>query len=761
VDQGDSGEERERRPKEGREPAPGRPSDQTPEESAKQARDDDPESASRAFDVLERFAGELEEILHSLERAKSIPPPPASAEPAPAKEPPYRPSSIHFERGSISGRIDPDAMRPLSPPPSASRSGLRLTFEAFFLILVAAISAQSGLRWPLIVGAEAVAFLIVALVEVAVARDQHPLGVPLLPAAPPALSFPLARDFSGQSQSAFEDVEPLVWSVEKSELVEVVAEIETEPEDEAVPEAEPSWPLAAIEPETKPDRTEVETGKAESHAPLESTIEITTPPAVREDAAAETAEPLVPSGEAIEQEAPAAEPEVEAARHRRLFRRRTVRPVQPEETEPAAEEASVVEPELALENSRERHPRHSRRQRKGLAETPAATEIEVAPEAGPAPELGADREPRERRRWFGARVGQATEPPEEEEPEPRAEPEPAVTGRRRLRLFHLTGKTETEAEVRADAELEPESEPGQHRRWFGAQHEAAEEDRAAFEPEPESESKRGFHLFRHVDEPEGESDEGLESAIEIATPFDLSVEAEDEKAPALEPESESKRGFHLFRHVGDARIEPEPSLENTIEIPAPEKTQAEASVQEPDTKPELTVDETKARRQFSSHRHRERSEVPEEKTSIPTNEFVEELEDDPGRDRFVRRRPAWLRHEAPGEARPVEPSLEAETEHADPAAAASTAEATAEIELPQGISIREIEQTLDELESRRPRARKRHWHFRADALEDVEAHSSPADAELEEALRLENEFRLSAEQERRRREREYQRSLRN
>ena len=125
MDQDDSGEGKKKRSKEEREPAPDRPSQRSPEESAGKAREDDPESAQRAFDVLGRFASELEEILRSLERAKRIPPPPVSDEPAPAKEPPYRPSSIHFERGPISSRIDPDAMRPLPPPAPVSSTGLR------------------------------------------------------------------------------------------------------------------------------------------------------------------------------------------------------------------------------------------------------------------------------------------------------------------------------------------------------------------------------------------------------------------------------------------------------------------------------------------------------------------------------------------------------------------------------------------------------------------------------------------------------------
>ncbi|MGD0273326.1 MAG: hypothetical protein ABSB96_06330 [Gaiellaceae bacterium] len=260
-------------------------------------------------------------------------------------------------------------------------------------------------------------------------------------------------------------------------------------------------------------------------------------------------------------------------------------------------------------------------------------------------------------------------------------------------------------QLQLEVEAELEAEPRERRRWFGARREAVEEDQA----KPEPESKRGFHLFRHAGEPEGDSDGGLDS---------------------------------------------------TMEIPARKEAQAEARMQEPEIAPELAAGEMEARRPFSYRRHRERSEAPEEKTSSPADEQLEALEEDLGADRSVRRRPARRRGKAPGEAHPVEPSLEVEIEQADTAAAAPAAEATAEIELPRGISIREIEQTLDELKARQPSARRLRWRFRAEAIKDVEGHPSAADAELEEALRLENEFRLNAEQERRRREREYQRSLR-
>jgi len=267
------------------------------------------------------------------------------------------------------------------------------------------------------------------------------------------------------------------------------------------------------------------------------------------------------------------------------------------------------------------------------------------------------------------------------------------------------------------AELEAEPGPDERRRWFGTRRGAVEKDRAESEPESEPEGKRGFHLFRHAEEPEIESDGELESAIEI---------------PAL------------------------------TEAPA------EARMTEPETEPELSAGEMEARSSFWYHRHRERSEAPEEDTSSPADEPVDALEEDHGADRPVQRRLARLRGKVPVEAQPadtiepgvaIEPGLDIETEQAD-TAAASAAEATAEIKLPQRIPIRKIKQTLDELEARRPPKRKRRWRFGAEAVKNVEEHSSAADAELEEALRLENEFRLNAEQERRRREREYQRSLR-
>jgi hypothetical protein len=91
--------------------------------------------------------------------------------------------------------------------------------------------------------------------------------------------------------------------------------------------------------------------------------------------------------------------------------------------------------------------------------------------------------------------------------------------------------------------------------------------------------------------------------------------------------------------------------------------------------------------------------------------------------------------------------------------AAPRSETTVEIELPQEVPIEEIERTLSELEARRPVQPKRRWRFGAGSR-DEEPGRSDEEGALDEALRQENEFRLAAEHERHRREREYQRSLR-
>ena len=151
---------------------------------------DSPESARRAFDLLERFSGELEEILQSLERARGGSAPGEESPPAPERA--YRPSSIHFDSSPISTRIDPNALPPVESPGATSRTAPRLLLEALFLILVAAISARTGLRPLLIVTAEAVAFLIVASIELAVAHERR--RIQQLPAATPSFAAPEAQE---------------------------------------------------------------------------------------------------------------------------------------------------------------------------------------------------------------------------------------------------------------------------------------------------------------------------------------------------------------------------------------------------------------------------------------------------------------------------------------------------------------------------------------------------------------------------------------
>ena len=353
-------------------------------------------------------------------------------------------------------------------------------------------------------------------------------------------------------------------------------------------------------------------------------------------------------------------------------------------------------------------------------------------------------------------------------------------------------------------ESSDEPEPRERRRRFGARHETVEEDKV----EPELESKRVFRPFRHAEELESERDNEPENTIEKPAPLDLPEEARVEEAPALEPEPERKRVFRPFRHAerledeGDAPEKAATPEDETQSLPADteraerrrrrrerratessDETEAAAGTvpveieiplepkaakqkrarksgpdrggeldqAEPNNEAEPEPEPDERRRWLGARRERELSEQKE-----PQIEAEAAAQAEPERKRVFRP----FRHAEEPEAlesamdTPALPGLREET------AKIAAAEATAKVELPERISIREIEQTLDELGSRRQRERKRRWRFGTDAGKDAEEPSSAADAELEEALRLESEFRLDAERERRRREREYQRSLR-
>jgi hypothetical protein len=80
---------------------------------------------------------------------------------------------------------------------------------------------------------------------------------------------------------------------------------------------------------------------------------------------------------------------------------------------------------------------------------------------------------------------------------------------------------------------------------------------------------------------------------------------------------------------------------------------------------------------------------------------------------------------------------------------------TVEIDLPPEIAVDEIEHTLEDITQREPGLRRRRWSLGAGAEIDARV-QAPQDEKIDG----ENGLRLTAEEERRRREREYLRSLR-
>ncbi len=266
--------------------------------------------ASRAFDLLERFSGELEEILHSLERAKG-----GSVEERPqAPERAYRPSSIHFDSSPISERIDPYGLPPVQAPGTISRTGLRILLEALFLVLVAAIAAKTNLRPLFIVAAEAAALLIAISIEVTVSREKR--RYQQFASATPSFTAPAPPETEPASAAPSvtpDQVEPLVWRPFEQEG------------------AEPEWPLAAGGPAFE--------AESDEQAP-EGVTEISTTPPEAEIASESESALDTRAGEDLEGAVvtPVAEPEVE-----------------PEvASEPSAEiPGSYAEPEVELESAPE------------------------------------------------------------------------------------------------------------------------------------------------------------------------------------------------------------------------------------------------------------------------------------------------------------------------------------------------------------------------------------------------------------------------
>ena len=597
------------------------------------AQKDSPESARRAFDLLERFSGELEEILQSLERTRGTAAPAEESPPEPERA--YRPSSIHFDSSPISTRIDPYALPPVESPGATSRTAPRLLLEALFLVLVAAISARTGLRPLLIAAAEAVAFLIVASIELAIARENRRFQ--RLPAAAPLFAAPETREIgtaSGVTAVTLDQVEPLVWRTDRQGT------------------GEADWPVVARElPREAEETKEAQEGVTEIAAAGQPPAEVAAVP-----------EPIEETRPEVDLESaafiPAAEPEPEA----------------------------IAEAEAKAEAEAE-----------NLSES-------LAEEVGREPEVEAE-----------ARFESLSDTPV-------ADVEPQRP--RRFHLFrHETDELEIEAEVEPEAEVEltPEIEQVS---------EAEPEPETEVEPEAPLESisetstadvepPRRFRLLRHeASEPETEPD--VYAEMEAAVEPEAGAKADGPfEALSDESEPERPRRFHLFRHeerVLEAEMESELAAEPEVETEA-----------EPESLIDALGENIAPERPRRFHLFRHEADEPE---TEPDNEAPA------GRDDFPADEPWQSPFEELGRA--VEP-----------------VEMTVEIELPPEIEVNQIEHTLEDLGRREPALRRRRWSLGTDSEKDV-----AAQAVEDETVNAESELRFAAEQERRRREREYLRNLR-
>ncbi|MHB8059791.1 MAG: hypothetical protein ACYDHO_03040 [Gaiellaceae bacterium] len=562
-----------------------------------------PESAHRAFDLLERFSGELEEILQSLERARGGAAPAEESSPAPERA--YRPSSIHFDSSPISTRVDPGSLPPVDSPGATSRTAPRLILEALLQGLVAAVSARTGLRPLLIVAAEAVAFLIVASIELAVTREKRQIR--RFPAATPSFvaAAPEPESASAVRSFTLEQIEPLIW---QSDWQEAVAEAE--------------WPLTAYEPPNEAEAAEeAQEGVTEISSAQQPETVVRAAPETQPEvdpegaAAAGGGEPeVVPEPEA----APEPEPEISSestdeipATEAELERETEIEPEVV--TEPEVEIAGdALAAEIETEQPRRRH---FFRREAGEAEVAAeaeSAEPEIEPEVE-SPEIVAEAPEQPRRFHFsrhepgeaeidldgGAEIPAAEADLEREatvEPEVVTEPEVEIAGdalaaeveAEQPRHFHLfrRGEIESEAEpevgleaaepdIAAEVESPPEivaEEPEQPRHFHLFRREESEAEPEvgleAAEPEIDAEVEspeivaeapeqpRHFHLLRHEDE----AVEGVEPEAELESAFEVSP---------TEVEPEQPRRFHLFRQE-QSEPEPETELESTAEIPAAE-----------------------------------------------------------------------------------------------------------------------------------------------------------------------------------------------
>ncbi len=360
-------------------------------------------------------------------------------------------------------------------------------------------------------------------------------------------------------------------------------------------------------------------------------------------------------------------------------------------------------------------------------------EVEMEAEALAGPEAEAQPEP-ESTPAFSAMGPEAEIIADEVEPE----------RPRRFRLFrHEASEHEPELESTAEIpalEAEPEVEAEVE---VEAETESPPEVRTE---ESEPESPRRFRLLRHEEKgPEVEMGaeveveaEGEVEAEALAGP-EAEAQPEPESTPAFsamgpeaeiianEVDPEPPRRFRLFRHEAS---EHEPELESTAEIPALE-AEAETSAgigSESEANAQFGVvgeeREPEPPRRFRLFRHEEKrpeAEVESEGLAGPEAEAESPL--DLGAEEFF------------GVGAPGETAIE--------------------IELPPEIPVDEIERTLEDLGRREPGSSRRRWPLRTrsgegDAPQTVESGVEDGASEM----------RLMAEQERRRREREYLRNLR-
>jgi len=717
------------------------------------AQKDSPESARRAFDLLERFSGELEEILQSLERTRGTAAPAEESPPEPERA--YRPSSIHFDSSPISTRIDPYALPPVESPGATSRTAPRLLLEALFLVLVAAISARTGLRPLLIAAAEAVAFLIVASIELAIARENRRFQ--RLPAAAPLFAAPETREIgtaSGVTAVTLDQVEPLVWRTDRQGTGEadwpvVARELPREAEEtkeaqEGVTEiaaaGQPPAEVAAVPEPIEETRPEVDLESAAFIPAAEPEPEAIAEPEAEAEAKAEAeAENL---SESLAEEV-GREPEVEAEARFESLSDTPVADVEPqrprrfhlfrhEASEPEIEPETEVEPEAELASEVEL-----------ASDAEVEPEVELEPEAQPGSAYEtsvADVEPQRRFHLFRR---EASEPEVDLEPAAEAEVEvespPEVLAEEsepeRPRRFHLFRHETDELEIEPEAEPAPEAEPEAEVELtpeIEQVSEAEPEPETEVEPEAplesisetsaadvEPERPRRFHLLRHeASEPETEPD--VYAEMEAAAEPEAGAEADGPfEALSDESEPERPRRFHLFRHeerVLEAEMESELAAEPEVETEA-----------EPESLIDALGENIAPERPRRFHLFRHEADEPE---TEPDNEAPA------GRDDFPADEPWQSPFEELGRA--VEP-----------------VEMTVEIELPPEIEVNQIEHTLEDLGRREPALRRRRWSLGTDSEKDV-----AAQAVEDETVDAESELRFAAEQERRRREREYLRNLR-